>query len=71
MIANENFLIEELEQIHSFEEDLKSEIIRQSQILYEFNLYRCFCKFYHKKMCYYSSLLEFQNYCKKNNIVLI
>ena len=67
MVVSENFLLEELEEIHKESE----RSLKEERIKYEFNLYKSFCSFNKKKMCSYSSLLDFQNYCEKIKFRLI
>lgn len=71
MLVNEDFLKEDLVRLHKENESLKNRNLRNEQIEYEFNLYKCFCKLCNLKMCEYSSLMEFQDYCNQNNIKLI
>ncbi len=71
MIVDENYLIEDLENVRKTREVEEKEIARQRKINDEYSLYRCFCKLCGFKIFEYSSLLNFQNYCKENLIQLI
>ena len=71
MLVDEDFFIEDLEEIWSENEKTMCQIEKENQIVYEFNLYKWFCRLCNIKMCYFSSLCKFMDYCKQNSIQLI
>lgn len=71
MLVDEDFLLEDLEELYRFDKEKTKQNDRLEKIKYEFNLYKMFCKLCNIKMCNYSSLVDFQNYCKQNFIQLL
>ncbi len=71
MVVDENFLIEDLDNIQKIHELEEKQIAKQKNIDYEYGLYKCFCKLCGIKIFEYSSLLYFLNYCKENSIKLM
>lgn len=71
MVVNEDYFLEDLEISQKNEIEKEKNVIRHERIKFEFNLYKWFCRLNNTKMCDYSSLVDFQNYCKLNFIILL
>lgn len=71
MMVDESFMIEDLEKTKFVVEKIRLKALRKKQIEYEWNLFKWFCRLNNIKMCEFSSLVAFQNYCKENLIQLI